>query len=482
MGFSYQYYSIKGLELQETSCHTVEASKVDGILSRAFDYSPYQNTQTGNTSLINVNFLHTLTPITKIPFLAYSDTKNVLTGVIDSSEFLSVVSDYFTKSLLYVLLDFVVLKRKHRDVKVTDDAGQPTTPPPNKKQIRPTSIRSSHHNIVSVSRNKLATLPNLLRGNDAPERNSTSANDDQQSARTEQSREAPSGDAQDTRSVQSGRGSRLAWVDKTRLNNKMARSNSIEWEQDTFATQATPKSASTVSGPKQIIQKRLSRQNLHSSTSQDFPPNVGKTQNFLSSPRILSSVNSRANIWKNSPSKDLPGFMSDTSDEEEKVDFESDNSDELEANTKGSAHQTLVTKVNLRVLSRTELTAYKDSSPFINKLTPPIQWLQDLPFDGDVIDSLQVFFPISWYKFLISHIVRQHLRSETAAADRNKSTQSLSADTKDQKTNKTKPPSAAEQKYGSEVRDNPASHPSNREHLALITLALEDESIEELYR
>ena len=36
-GFGYCQISVKGLELQETSCHTVEATRIDDIIEETFE-------------------------------------------------------------------------------------------------------------------------------------------------------------------------------------------------------------------------------------------------------------------------------------------------------------------------------------------------------------------------------------------------------------------------------------------------------------
>ncbi|XP_028678221.1 pecanex-like protein 4 [Erpetoichthys calabaricus] len=98
-GFSYCTVNIKGLELQETSCHTAEARRVDEVLEMAFE-----NEEQADQSCINHHFGNILTPCAALPVRLYSDARNVLTGIIDSHENLKQLKDDFIKVLVWVLL------------------------------------------------------------------------------------------------------------------------------------------------------------------------------------------------------------------------------------------------------------------------------------------------------------------------------------------------------------------------------------------
>lgn len=66
-GHNYVNIQLKGLELQETSCHTIEASIIDHLLDSALGGQ--------NTNLLrwfNTNLLYTFTPSISVPVLAYS--------------------------------------------------------------------------------------------------------------------------------------------------------------------------------------------------------------------------------------------------------------------------------------------------------------------------------------------------------------------------------------------------------------------------
>ena len=91
-GLLYHNIVIKGLELQETSCHTAEAESIDDV----FNLESY--------GILNKHFIHTLRPLTEVKLDVYSDARNVLTGIIDNPVFLRNVSSTFPKALLFMLV------------------------------------------------------------------------------------------------------------------------------------------------------------------------------------------------------------------------------------------------------------------------------------------------------------------------------------------------------------------------------------------
>ncbi|XP_050192193.1 pecanex-like protein 4 isoform X1 [Myiozetetes cayanensis] len=106
-GFTYCGVNIKGLELQETSCHAAEAHRVDEIFEMAFEHQE-------RTKLLSPNphFGHILTPCTVVPVRLYSDARNVLSGIIDSHENLKHLKDDFIKVLVWMLLQYCYKKSK----------------------------------------------------------------------------------------------------------------------------------------------------------------------------------------------------------------------------------------------------------------------------------------------------------------------------------------------------------------------------------
>ncbi|NWI76804.1 PCX4 protein, partial [Dryoscopus gambensis] len=106
-GFTYCGVNIKGLELQETSCHAAEAHRVDEIFEMAFEHQEH-------TTILSPNphFGHILTPCTVVPVRLYSDARNVLSGIIDSHENLKHLKDDFVKVLVWMLVQYCYKKSK----------------------------------------------------------------------------------------------------------------------------------------------------------------------------------------------------------------------------------------------------------------------------------------------------------------------------------------------------------------------------------
>ncbi|KAG9481292.1 hypothetical protein GDO78_010499 [Eleutherodactylus coqui] len=109
-GYSYCCVNIKGLELQETSCHTAEARRVDEVFEMAFE-------QAENSGRLNLNnhFGNVLTPCTVVPVRVYSDARNVLSGIIDSHENLKQFKEDFIKVLLWVLIQTCYKKSRAKE-------------------------------------------------------------------------------------------------------------------------------------------------------------------------------------------------------------------------------------------------------------------------------------------------------------------------------------------------------------------------------
>ncbi|XP_075359928.1 pecanex-like protein 4 isoform X2 [Mycteria americana] len=106
-GFTYCGVNIKGLELQETSCHAAEAHRVDEIFEMAFEHQEHAKILSPNH-----HFGHILTPCTVLPVRLYSDARNVLSGIIDSHENLKHLKDDFIKVLVWMLIQYCYKKSK----------------------------------------------------------------------------------------------------------------------------------------------------------------------------------------------------------------------------------------------------------------------------------------------------------------------------------------------------------------------------------
>ena len=102
-GFMHTNIIVKGLELAETSCHTVEAGRIDDLFECISGDVPQP--------LFNPYPGHCLLPCDLMELNAYSDAKNVLTGVIDNPENLNQISKNFMKTLTWVLLRYSKSRR-----------------------------------------------------------------------------------------------------------------------------------------------------------------------------------------------------------------------------------------------------------------------------------------------------------------------------------------------------------------------------------
>ncbi|KAF7662639.1 hypothetical protein LDENG_00231050 [Lucifuga dentata] len=107
-GYGYCTVNIKGLELQETSCHTVEARRVDEVFEAAFE----RPEQLGFTQGLNLHWGNALTPCAALAVRVYSDARNVLSGIIDSHDNLRKLQDDFLKALVWLLLRYCIQKHK----------------------------------------------------------------------------------------------------------------------------------------------------------------------------------------------------------------------------------------------------------------------------------------------------------------------------------------------------------------------------------
>ena len=107
-GYGFITISLKGMELQETSCHTVEAARLDDIFEAAFTHPK----EKFPVCSLNQFPMHTLTPVDAQPVDTYSDARNVLTGIIDSPDTLELVDSCFIKTLIWLLMRHNCAKRK----------------------------------------------------------------------------------------------------------------------------------------------------------------------------------------------------------------------------------------------------------------------------------------------------------------------------------------------------------------------------------
>lgn len=142
-GSGYCSVNIKGLELQETSCHTAEATRLDDIFEEAFpeDLGCFP---------LNHYPLHTLTLVDIEPIKTYSDARNVLTGIIDQPGSFDVTMSSFIKSLVWVLLHHVNKLKLKEHSKKKENVSKGTGSENNNNISGRISKASIHHNDKAV--------------------------------------------------------------------------------------------------------------------------------------------------------------------------------------------------------------------------------------------------------------------------------------------------------------------------------------------
>ncbi|MEQ2180488.1 hypothetical protein GOODEAATRI_001715 [Goodea atripinnis] len=116
-GYGYCTVNIKGLELQETSCHTVEARRVDEVFEAAFE----RPERLGFTQGFNLHWGNALTPCAALAVRVYSDARNVLSGIIDSHDNLRKLQEDFMKALIWLLLRYCV--QRHQGLLWSSEVG-----------------------------------------------------------------------------------------------------------------------------------------------------------------------------------------------------------------------------------------------------------------------------------------------------------------------------------------------------------------------
>ena len=111
--------NIRGLEMHETSCHTIEAAKIDDMFSDV--YNPHSLRSLSfwfNTHLLNV-----MQPVDSAVIHTYSDARSVLTGIIDQPPALEKFSSNLLKCIVWMLYQYIVKEQmeEERDVEGVEE-------------------------------------------------------------------------------------------------------------------------------------------------------------------------------------------------------------------------------------------------------------------------------------------------------------------------------------------------------------------------
>lgn len=154
-GAAYCSVSIKGLELQETSCHTTEAARLDDIFEMSFEKEAGFSVCT-----FNQYPLHSLTPVDACGVQTYSDARNVLTGVIDTPNSADVALKFFARSLVWLLLHHVNrVKKKEEEEKKKQQESVRTREIPTKKpslaagKVKTRGVKNGGSSVVEINHN-----------------------------------------------------------------------------------------------------------------------------------------------------------------------------------------------------------------------------------------------------------------------------------------------------------------------------------------
>jgi hypothetical protein len=116
---SYLIINLKGLELQETSCHTQEAQYIDDSFELAFE-NPFGADSNVKKSVkkclkFNPNPLNCLLQKDILIFDGYSDAKNSMTGILDNPDCLKLISAFYAKILSYFLVKYLVNNNSNKN-------------------------------------------------------------------------------------------------------------------------------------------------------------------------------------------------------------------------------------------------------------------------------------------------------------------------------------------------------------------------------
>ncbi|XP_064120786.1 pecanex-like protein 4, partial [Macrobrachium nipponense] len=389
-GFTYVYYSVKGLELQETSCHTAEASRVDAVFSFAFDDDEMKKGKL--SSFFNQYAFHTLTPVSQINVVGFSDTKNVLTGVIDSPDTLKVINDYFHKALIYLMMDYVV----KRSESVQGDKTQ-----------TPTSSATTN----TKTQESLKGLPKLERRAENHFEETIPRAQVEVNEQEKVSNSVGSHISHNSHQSQSGRTSRVAWIDDQGVREvptiPAVDSRPLSWddEEDPLDESSAGKGRlSTLNNEERVTIQTKDFRNRENKSG--LPPIHYKANNFTTSLGDLEDDEDQLNV--------IPGIMYDESSDDDS-NFES--IAPLHKIRFTHPKRRSAAPVHVRVISRTDYRTPIYNSPLSAALAPLASWFIELPYDTEVVDEVQDSFPHAWFKFLLSNFGRTYveLRQQNSA-------------------------------------------------------------------
>eukprot|EP00795_Rhopilema_esculentum_P002949 gene2949-1198_t len=341
-GFLYTNFIVKGLELAETSCHTVEAARIDDIFEVTLGEKP--------RPVLNPYPGHCLTPFDHFELETYSDAKNVLTGIIDSPENLQNLGGHFIKSLTWVFLRFSKSRRDRGlgDGPTADDLKKKFLEREKNRHVKTTSsLTNETRETIVVSRND--SVEGILRDRSSSLYSKSSLSENSMTA---------------------------LWSNREPLKGSQANTqSSIPTEVGLPSVSFPPfgKQPQTASAKRSSFKgpNFVSDDDFDGFGFDDFDDNL---------PRRGSShsIDNVDNDGKNNVNNIFETESTPTSDLIPQSRF-----------TKSNALPSLVVDV---------------SSPHSSIVEPPVRWKQSIPVEATDISTSQDLFCEDWFKFVISQL------------------------------------------------------------------------------
>lgn len=87
--------SLRGLELQGTSCHAVEGRALDTLFENSFNST--------DPHILNKDWWSAIQPIARLDVETYSDSRMSMVGIIDNPDNLKKLPSLFFKSLVWIM-------------------------------------------------------------------------------------------------------------------------------------------------------------------------------------------------------------------------------------------------------------------------------------------------------------------------------------------------------------------------------------------
>ena len=160
-GHTYYIVNIKGLELQETSCHTTEAQYIDDSFELAFENPFGANANSSSSSKclkLNPNKLSCMQQKDVLLFEAYSDAKNSLVGVMDSPDNLNALAQFYPKVLHYFMVKFLIERNEISRREESTDKAKLFSEKPKLGQIKVKSVEENRFTKSIEMQSKTKTI------------------------------------------------------------------------------------------------------------------------------------------------------------------------------------------------------------------------------------------------------------------------------------------------------------------------------------